>query len=735
MIKEFVDISIQKEYIQNILDSQNSVIIICKNKKIQFVNKKFYEYFKADTNEELTTILKENFNGIEFDKWAEKSCKEKDDTRLVFYKKNKKYTFLANVKRLDEHNEYIITFNDISKLIEQEDSLILKNEVLNNYKNALDTFTIVSITDTKGIITYVNDKFKEVSKYSKKELIGQKHNIVRSPDMPKQVFKKMWKTIANKKVWKGIIKNRKKNGEIYFVNTVIYPVLDKEKNIIEYLALRVDITDLIKAKEKAQKALKTKSMFLANMSHEIRTPLNGIMGFTNLLTKKNLDSEIKEIVSIIDSSAETLLDIVNDILDVSKIESEGITLQESSSNLQKSLTQTSKLFQAKAREKNISYNVNIDIEECVVVDENRLKQVVSNLISNAIKFTPIDGKIDIKIISKQKKKNFILDFSIIDSGIGIPKEKQQKIFTPFSQADEETNKKFGGTGLGLSISSKIIKKMGGKIKLKSKENKGSKFYFQLKLNRCKTKIIQEDNKISLSKLTGNILIAEDHPVNQALIKAILNNKGKITQTIVKNGKIALETYKKNSFDLILMDINMPVMHGVNSLKAIREFERKKNLLKIPIIALTANAMDGDKEKYLSYGFNDYLAKPIQDQYLDIILNKYLNKSDFNLDKAIKETNIDKETFIEILKIFFENIGDDMDKLKNSIKEKQLNKISINAHKIAGSSSAIRFHKMFKIAKQIETKANNFQQINYKKLFKKLQKSLANYKNISKQIKS
>jgi len=732
MIKECVETEIQRDFIQNILDSQNSIIIICKNKRINFVNKRFYDYFDKNTNDELEVTLKDNFNSITFEQWIEKKCNARDDTKLTYNKDGIEYTFLANVKKLENEDEHIITFTDITELAKSEKELLLLNQNLTNYKNALDSFSIVSKTDVNGIITYINDKFCEISKYSKDELIGKNHNIIKDINMPDYVFKNMWKTISNKKIWKGLIKNRTKDGEIYFVDSIIVPIIDENNNIKEYLALRFDITEQIKAKEKAQDAVKAKTMFLANMSHEIRTPLNGIIGFTNLLMKKDLDDETNEVISIIDNSAETLLGVVNDILDISKIESEGIILQESSVNIVKILTKTTQLFKVKMEEKNIDFLVNIDVNESVIADGHRLKQIVSNLIGNAIKFTPSYGDIEVDINSKINNDKVIINFSVKDSGIGIPIDKQEKIFLPFSQADDDTDKKFGGTGLGLSISAKIVEKMGGKIELESKENIGSRFYFTLEFNKSEAKNKQEnkqENKQNTlnKKLLGKILIAEDHPVNQALIKALLNTKGDMDKTIAKNGQLALDLYKKEKFDLILMDINMPIMDGIEARKQIVSYENRENLPHTPIIALTANAMEGDKKKYLAMGFDDYLAKPIQEKELDKILQKYLNKENFNIDEIIKDINIDKDTFLSIVEIFFENIDNDMKELKTAIKNENFEEINYNGHKIAGSCSAIRFSSMFDIAKEIDESARDKKSIDYYKLFKELKDKLSIYK--------
>jgi len=657
------------------------------------------------------------------------------------------FEFLKQISKIDILNDYInyhFDFNDMYKLIKNN---IKKIEKQNNkrenlslykqYQNALDLSAIVSKTDTKGIITYVNYKFCEISGYSKEELLGKPHNIVRHPDMPKEVFENMWKTIKAKMVFHGIIKNLKKDGSAYYVDTTVMPILDHLGNIKEYIAIRFDVTNLEESIIEAKKANRAKTIFLANMSHEIRTPLNGILGFIKLLKEENLSPKQKQYINVIDNSANTLLHTINEILDMSKIQSGKFELEFIKFDLLETLNSIHNLFIARANEKNINLSLEFDnnIPASIISDEVKLKQVLSNLVGNAIKFTPENGsvKLSIKVLEKNDKKVKI-KFIVSDTGIGISKEAQKKIFEPFMQAENSTTRKFGGTGLGLAISKEIVKLLGGELKLESEVNKGTTFYFELEFEYSDEMIKKEDETTLKKEYNGKVLIAEDNEINQQLIKALFNQRN-IDSVIVENGKLALEAIENEKFDMIFLDINMPVMDGMEACKLIKE----KNL-NIPIVALTANALSGDREKYLSIGFDDYLSKPIDIKELDNILDKYLISVDiennltikndeiknideeeilFDKSKAIQRLGIPQELYDKILSNFITKFDKEISELEKFIIEKDFDKIRLQSHKIKGASSNLSIDGVAKIAKEIEDAAEQRLEIDYKGLLEKL----------------
>ena len=499
---------------------------------------------------------------------------------------------------------------------------------LEEQKKALDEHSIVAITDIKGIITYVNDKLIQISGYSKKELIGSNHSLLNSGIYKKEFWKDMYKTISNKKIWKYEICNKAKDGSLYWVDTTIFPILDSNSDIKNYIVIRTDITkrkineiDLFEAKEKAIVSANTKSEFLANMSHEIRTPLNAILGFIGLLKDESVGKSL-EYVNIIDTSSKSLLKIIEDILDFSKIESGKLDIDKIDFNVKSEFEIITHLFDLKCSEKNISLTLNIDksLPQVINSDPLRIKQIISNLISNAIKFTDNGKKI---IVDIRYKKNF-LNVYVKDEGKGIAKDKLSHIFEAFGQEDSSTTREYGGTGLGLSISSELTKLLGGELKVKSEIGIGSEFYFSIPASIGKEIIKIEKNRDNISFENKKILLAEDNKANQMFMKVVFK-KLKLEFDIACDGLEAIESFKNNKYDIILMDENMPNMNGIEATKNILEIEKENNLVHTPIISLTANALKGDRERFLSAGMDEYMTKPVNMEKLNTILERLLAK--------------------------------------------------------------------------------------------------------------
>ena len=376
--------------------------------------------------------------------------------------------------------------------------------------------------------------------------------------------------------------------------------------------------NLIEAKENAENANKSKSRFLANMSHEIRTPLNGILGFIELLQKHETDSKKRDYLDIIQTSSKSLLVVINDILDLSKIEDGNMKIEPIDFNLAQHLRELFSFFKSIADINNIALHFKYPkkLGEYVHTDPLRLKQVLSNLISNAIKFSPPNAAITITL----HRKDAIIYIDIKDEGIGISEEAQQRIFNPFEQAEVSTTRHYGGTGLGLSISKKLIELLEGTIQVESKLGKGSTFSFSFKAPEV-TVSQEHESHNAVPKLRGHVLVAEDNKTNQLLISILLDEMN-LSYTLVEDGQEAFDAFKTyQDYDLILMDINMPNMSGIEATQCIRKSGYPNH--DIPIIALTANVMKEDVDEYLHSGMNDHISKPIDSVLLVKVLANYL----------------------------------------------------------------------------------------------------------------
>jgi signal transduction histidine kinase/DNA-binding response OmpR family regulator len=469
------------------------------------------------------------------------------------------------------------------------------------------------------------------------------------------------------------------------------------------------------AKEEAEASAKIKDEFLANMSHEIRTPMNGIMGMVKLLTDTHLGKEQYQYLENISISAHNLLVIINDILDFSKIEAGKLKIEAITFNLKNLLKKSESIFKEEAKNKSLYFNFTIDEEvpEFVIGDPTRLNQIIVNLLGNAIKFTTKGGiNFSTKIISKDKKESTVC-FIVEDTGIGIPKDKLDIIFSSFSQASSDTTRKFGGTGLGLTISKQLADLQGGTIKVESTVNKGSIFYLTLTFKYGKRNVnvpdidskkhIADNNDIYNSNL--KILLAEDNEINQLFVKTILKSK-KINLTVASNGREVLEILEKQYFDLILMDLHMPEIDGYKATEIIRKHKDKEKR-EVPIIALTASAIVGEKERCLNKGMNGYISKPFEPEDLlniiaenikididiadpkktgdkQIVTNKYKY---INLDYMESIASDDIEFKNELISMFQKQIPVLIEQLTENLKNKDYDELGAVAHK-AKSTVAI-----------------------------------------------
>jgi signal transduction histidine kinase/CheY-like chemotaxis protein len=433
-----------------------------------------------------------------------------------------------------------------------------------------------------------------------------------------QVFKKGFVTDYPLTIKDGKLTDVLVNGSVYE---------DEQGNVLGAVVVARDVSEqkgiekeLIEAKskaelatEKANESNKLKEAFLANMSHEIRTPMNAIIGFSDLLFKRKLEEKEKEYVTIIKSAGENLLTIINDILDISKIEAGMMTFEEHVFSVKQIFKSLSIMMMVKAKEKNIElvFSCDEDVPDVLLGDNTRLTQIIINQAGNAIKFTQ-KGKVIVHAkILKKENENSLVKFSIKDTGIGIAPDKLDRIFERFHQAESNTTRKYGGTGLGLSIAKKLVELQGGTLSVKSELNEGSEFSFCISYKKAsdvyeESKIVEKEKKYNMEELSKlNILLVEDNQLNIKLILSLFSENNLKVQ-VVENGSEGIKKIKGNNFDIILMDMEMPVMNGYEATTYIRK--ELKNT--IPIIAMTAHAMAGEKERCLSLGMNDYISKPI-----------------------------------------------------------------------------------------------------------------------------
>lgn len=569
--------------------------------------------------------------------------------------------------------------------------------------------------------------------------------------------------IANEELAFQNNEKEKRAAELYIANEeLIFQTSEKEKRAAELVIADIELAFQNKEKEKqeiankeltearvfaelatelaeeakskaesatiiAENAVKAKQQFLSNMSHEIRTPMNAIIGFTKVVLKTELTAKQKEYLTAIKISGDALIVLINDILDLAKVDAGKMTFEQTPFSMTSSISAMLHLFETKIQEKNLILVKEYDqrIPKVLVGDPVRLHQVILNLVSNAVKFTST-GKITVSVqLLKEDSETATIEFSVSDTGIGISDNKIEHIFDDFQQATSGTSRLYGGTGLGLAIVKQLVEPQGGIINVKSKIGEGSTFSFSLSFLKTDADAESDNGSVELDQNIKNIkvLVVEDIPLNQLLMKTLLDDFG-FERDIASNGKIAIENLKHKTYDIILMDLQMPEMNGFEATEYIRNTLHSK----VPIIALTADVTTMDLEKCKLVGMNDYIAKPVDDRLLynkiiGLVKKPMITKTiGINTNSVEKEqrytdlaylakiTKSDPKLMMEMIELYLEQTPQLIHTMKISLENRDWSSLQAAAHKMIPSFSIMGINANFEsIAKQIQDHASTLQQ--------------------------
>ncbi len=596
----------------------------------------------------------------------------------------------------------------------------------------------IIITDLEDRIVFVNDKMVSLSGYNQEELIGKNASVILMSKENAPIIAKRFSNRQKGETEEYLIEHQHKSGKSWIARVKESPYRSAANKVIGTLGLVMDVTDakraeaeLMVAKHLAEKAQKAEQQFLANMSHEIRTPMNAVIGMTDLLSDTSLTQEQKDFVDTLKFSADSLMGVINSILDLSKIEAGKLEFEKTAINLKQLLHGLQQTFHFKLKEKGVDVQMILDpkIKHQIIGDPTRLNQVLTNLMGNAAKFT---SKGFIKLRAKLVKattETYVILFEVIDSGIGIEEEKIKLIFENFKQADKEVTRKYGGTGLGLAIVKQIVELQNGQIEVLSEKGKGSIFKVTLEFPFTTAipmeEVLSNTEDLDIRFKESRFLIVEDNLMNQKLITKLMQNWSANFDLAV-DGIDALEKCREKKYDLIFMDINMPKMDGYQATKAIRTDPQNLNQ-KTNIIALTAAALANEKDKALNAGMNDFVAKPFNSKALKVKIVDWLTKNDhvenreelsspcpkikgipidkipqIDLSYLIEMGNGDTDFVREMLEIFLIQIPDTVVELRVGFNNKHWKEVSDLAHKIKTNFMMIGLDKQQQDALEIES---------------------------------
>ena len=523
--------------------------------------------------------------------------------------------------------------------------------------NAKDGVILTKADMDNPEIVFANDAVVRITGYEKSEIIGQTPRMFQGSGTNIQTLTRLRDALRNGETFQGELLNYRKNGSAYWLDLSIVPVRNEAGEVTHYAAIERDITER-KAfekemqinKEAAEVASRAKGDFLANMSHELRTPMNGIIGLSELLTEMSLHHEAHELTEAINTSSRNLLILLNDILDLSKIEAGELTLEYIPFETARVVRQTVDLLRPLSSKKSVVLESNISplVPSRIICDPARLQQILNNLVSNAIKFTEIGYvRLDVSCI-RDGAGDPVLQIRVEDTGIGIPKDKQDAVFNKFTQADVSTARKYGGTGLGLTITKELVEMMGGRIGFDSVLGKGTTFFVEIPVEEAAAEEVKDKSR-DVSKFDNyntdtHILIVDDHPVNLLFLSKVLQKLGFKFVDQARSGKEAIEMSEIVNYELVFMDCQMPEIDGFEASTIIREREEKIGDTKI--IAVTADAMKGAREKCIDAGMNDYISKPVDTAKLQSILCRWIPREDKNIEQGNEKNSTPTEILMQ-----------------------------------------------------------------------------------------